>query len=81
MVKTQLRGVRIEGDTPLNASPGQPQICLDFLLGKGYPPITQETFYIQIYPFRATLPFVPETTNIPFRLLALLLVGSFLNKK
>ena len=34
MVKTQLRGVRIEGDTPLNASPGQPQICLDFLLGK-----------------------------------------------
>ena len=36
MVKTQLRGVRIEGDTPLNASPGQPQICLDFLLGKEY---------------------------------------------
>ena len=34
MVKTQLRGVRIEGDTPLNASPGQPQICLDFLLGR-----------------------------------------------
>ena len=30
MVKTQLRSVRIEGDTPLNASPGQPQICLDF---------------------------------------------------
>ena len=33
VVKTQLRGVRIEGDTPLKASPGQPQICLDFLLG------------------------------------------------
>ena len=52
-------------------------ICLEWSSPYGLPAITQETFYIQIYPFRATLPFVPETTNIPFRLLALLLVGIF----
>ena len=56
-------------------------ICLEWSSPYGYPHLTQETFYIQMYPFRATLPFVSETTYIPFRLLALLLVCIFLNKK